>query len=142
MYRPPDEIVPPLGCTDHVIVGLPTVWPNWSRAVALNCCVRFCFTVALDEASHPGLRASLRADVQVITDRKARVLKVARGPYADGLGARQVFVIRGDRAIRTPVTLGVSSFEEAEVASGLSEGDEIIISDMRDYEHLEQVWIR
>ena len=100
------------------------------------------FTVALEHASHPGLRPSLRADVQVITDRKARVLTVARGSQADGIGAVPVFVVRGSHAVRVPVTFGVSSFDQIEVLSGLAAGDEIITSDMRDYQHLEQVRLR
>ncbi len=100
------------------------------------------FTVALDERAHAALRPNLRVDVLVITDRKPRALKVARGPFADGTGQRQVFVVRGTRAVRTAATLGVSSFDEVEVVSGLAERDEIIISDMRDYLHLTEIKIR
>jgi HlyD family secretion protein len=99
------------------------------------------FTVALAKASDPALRPSLRADVQVITDRKPRALRVKRGPFADDV-ARQAFVIHGDRAVRVPVALGLSGIDDVEVVSGLSEGDEIIISDMRDYAHLTAVTIR
>jgi HlyD family secretion protein len=99
------------------------------------------FTVALREASHSGLRPSLRADVLVITDRKPRVLRVKRGPFSDN-AARQAFVVRGRRALQTPVTFGLSGLDDVEVVSGLSEGDEVIISDMRDYAHLTHVTIR
>lgn len=92
------------------------------------------FEVALDEPDASWLRSNLRVDVQVITDRKPRVLRVARGPFAQGGGAQQVFVLRNGRAYRTPVRLGVSNFDFFEVVDGLSEGDEIIASDMRDYE--------
>ncbi len=100
------------------------------------------FTVALTERAHAALRPNLRVDVLVVTERKARVLKVARGPFAEGAGSRPVFVVRAGRAIRTPAELGVSSFDEVEVVSGLSERDEIIVSDMRDYVHLAEVKIR
>lgn len=100
------------------------------------------FAVAIDERAHAALRPNLRVDVLVITDRKPSALKVARGPFADGTGTRQVFVVRGDRAVRTAATLGVSSFDEIEVLSGLAERDEIIVSDMRDYVHLTEVKLR
>ena len=100
------------------------------------------FQVALDEPDAAWLRSNLRVDVQVVTDRKARVLRVARGPYAQGGGAQQVFVLRGDRAYRTPVRLGVSNFDYFEVVDGLSAGDEIIASDMRDYESAPEIRIR
>jgi HlyD family secretion protein len=70
------------------------------------------------------------------------VLKVTRGPFADGTGSQPVFVRRGNRAVRVTAELGVASFEEVEVLSGLVEGDEIIISDMRDYAHLADVRLR
>jgi hypothetical protein len=50
VYSPALEIVPPFGVTDHVM-PLATAWPNWSVAVAVNCCWRFCLTVALDGAT-------------------------------------------------------------------------------------------
>ena len=99
------------------------------------------FTVALARASNPLLRPSLRTDVLIITDRKPRALRVKRGPFADN-AAREVFVVRGDRAIRVPVTFGLSGIDDVEVVSGLSEADEVIISDMRDYAHLTEVKIR
>ena len=99
------------------------------------------FTVALAKSSHPALRPSLRADVLVITDRKPRALRVKRGPFADNASG-QVFVVRGDLAVRVPVTLGLAGIDDVEVVSGLSESDEIIISDMRDYAHLTEVKLR
>jgi HlyD family secretion protein len=100
------------------------------------------FQVALDEANAAWLRSNLRVDVQVITDRKARVLRVARGPFAQGGGAQQVFVLRNGRAYRTPVRLGVSNFDWFEVVEGLSAGDEIIASDMRDYESAPELRVK
>jgi HlyD family secretion protein len=99
------------------------------------------FTVALTKASHPSLRPSLRTDVLVVTDRKPRALRLKRGPFADNI-ARGAFVVRGDRAFRIPVTLGLSGIDDVEVTSGLSDGDEVIISDMRDYAHLSEVKVK
>ena len=99
------------------------------------------FTVALAKASHGSLRPSLRADVLVITDRKPRGLRVKRGPFADNV-ARQAFVIRGDRAVRVPIAIGLTGVDDVEIVSGVAEGDEVIISDMRDYLHLAEVKVR
>jgi HlyD family secretion protein len=99
------------------------------------------FTVALAEASHAVLRPSLRGDVLVITDRKPRGLRVKRGPFADNV-ARQAFVLSGDRARRVPIEIGLVGVDDVELLSGVSEGDEIIISDMKDYLHLEDVRVR
>jgi HlyD family secretion protein len=48
-------------------------------------------------------------------------------------------VIRDGVALRTPVRLGLASFDYYEVLEGLAEGDEVIISDMRDYARLKQI---
>jgi HlyD family secretion protein len=99
------------------------------------------FTIALTDASNAALRPSLRADVLVVTDRKPRGLRVKRGPFADNV-ARQAFVLRGDRARRIPIEIGLAGVDDVELLSGASEGDEIIISDMKDYLHLEEVRVR
>lgn len=99
------------------------------------------FTVALAAPSHASLRPNLRTDVLVITDRSARGLRVKRGPFADN-AARQAFVVRGDRATRIDITLGLSGVDTVEILSGAAEGDELIISDMKDYAHLRDIRIR
>jgi HlyD family secretion protein len=98
--------------------------------------------VALHDKSSPLLRANLRADVFVVTDRRTSALRVRRGPFATAAGRQDVFVVRGDKAVRTSVRLGLASFEYVEVAEGLFPGDEVIVSDMKDYAHLAEVRLR
>ena len=101
------------------------------------------FTVALDQPSHPALRPSLSVDTLVVTERRPRTRIVSEGPYTDNTGTRgQVFVIRGDRAVRTDAQFGLRGYDRLEVVSGLRVGDEVIISDMRSYQHLQEVRIR
>jgi HlyD family secretion protein len=98
--------------------------------------------VALRQKSSPLLRSNLRVDAFIVTGRHARALRVKKGPFADGEGPVDAFVVRGDRAYRTRIELGLSSFEEFEVTKGLSAGDEVIISDMKDYMHLAEIRIK
>lgn len=98
--------------------------------------------VELKDRSSSLLRSNLRVDVLVITERKDKVLRIKKGPFANGEGGRDVFVIRGDTAIKTPVRLGVSSFDRFEVVQGLLEGDEVIISEMADFMHLKEVKLK
>ena len=101
------------------------------------------FEVELDDPSHPALRHNLRVDVLVATDSRAGVLKARRGPWVGKGGDRhQVFVVRGDRAVRTEVRLGMIGHEFYEVVEGLEEGDEIILSDMRDYLHARELRLK
>ena len=98
--------------------------------------------VGLQDKSNALLKSNLRVDVLISTDRKERVLRIKKGPFASGEGTRDVFVIRGDSAVKTPVRLGIASFDHYEVVQGLLEGDEVIISDMADYQHLKVVKLK
>ena len=100
------------------------------------------FTVALREPSHAVLRPNMRVDVHVVTDRRTRTLTVRLGPFVTGPDRSDAFVIRGGRAIRTAVGFGLRGADDIEVRSGLQAGDEVVISDMRDYLHLEQLEVR
>jgi len=95
--------------------------------------------VALAEPSSPLLRSNLRVDVEIVTARKPQTLRVQRGPFSTGEGTQPVFVVRGGRAERQDVTFGISGAEYFEVTGGLMPGDEVVVSDMRDYIRLERV---
>ena len=97
---------------------------------------------SLDDRSSPRLRSNLRVDVYIVTGWAERVLRLHRGPAINGEGNNDLFVIRGSSAVRTPVQIGMASFDNYEVKEGLSEGDEVIISDMSDFEHLEEIQVR
>ena len=98
--------------------------------------------LALREPGHALLRPNLRVDAELVTARRASTLRVRRGPFATGEGAQAVFVVRGDRAVRTTATFGVSSADYFEVLQGLAEGDEAIVSDMRDHLSRREVRLR
>ncbi len=101
------------------------------------------FVVQLDDASNGLLRHNLGVDVLVVTGRRAGVLKAPRGPYLRGGDERQqVFVVEGGHAVRTDVTIGLMGHEYCEVVDGLAEGDEIIISDVRDYLHAREIRVK
>ncbi len=100
------------------------------------------FAVSLKDKASPFLRSNLRVDVLIVTDRKEKALRIKKGPFVSSEGQHDVFVIRGDTAVKTPVRIGISSFDTYEVAEGLIEGDEVIISDMSDYMYLKEVKLK
>src|SRR5262245_54032635 len=100
------------------------------------------FTVTLDERSHAALRPNMRVDVLVVVDRRPKTLTMRQGQAVTGAETADVFVIRDGRARRTAVRWGLRGFDTIEVVSGLEEGDEVILSDMKDYQHLEQLEVR
>jgi HlyD family secretion protein len=98
--------------------------------------------IGLKDEANPALRSNLRVDVYVVSGHKEKTLKIKRGPAIPGEGTHDLFVIRGDRAFKTPVQIGLSSFEESEVVAGLMEGDEVIISDVGDYMARKELRVR
>jgi HlyD family secretion protein len=100
------------------------------------------FTVSLADKSRPVLRPNLRVDVDVLTERKAFVLRVGRGPFATGDGAQNAFVLRGSEAERQRIRLGAASPTHLEVLEGLREGDVVIVSDMSEYLHAGRLRVR
>jgi HlyD family secretion protein len=100
------------------------------------------FAVELAQPSDPALRQNLRLDVHVVDRVKESVLRMPRGVATGTARAQQVFVVHGNRATRTRVLLGETGAEAVEVLEGLREGDEVVISDMQDYEHVGSVKLR
>lgn len=98
------------------------------------------FDVALDEPSHPKLRNNLRVEVLVVTGSRSDALRLPRASFPAGAAA-PVFVVDGDRAVRRPVRFGLSGYEHVEVLEGLLAGEEVVLSDMSQYLHLEAVTI-
>jgi HlyD family secretion protein len=98
--------------------------------------------VALADKSNPLLRPNLRVEAFVVTGHRDRALRVAKGSSTSGEGYQQVFVVRGDRAERVRARFGIASFDFVEVLEGLSAGDEVIVSDMTDFQHLTSIRLR
>jgi HlyD family secretion protein len=66
-------------------------------------------------------------------------VRVPKGPFAQGGVTEAVFVVAGDHAVRRQVRLGLAGYDRFEVLSGLAPGEEVILSDMKDYAHLDRV---
>ena len=86
------------------------------------------------------LRQNQRASVRIVLDERDGVLAFDRGSTPDDL-TRAVYVVRGDRAIRTPVQLGAASITKIEVLSGLAAQDRVIISDTGDFQAAPEITI-
>lgn len=98
--------------------------------------------VSLEDHSNPLLRPNLRVEVFIVTGHRDKALRIRKGVSTGGEGYQQVFVVRGDRAVRTRVRFGIASFDYVEVVEGLNQGDEVIISDMSDHIHLPTIRVR
>lgn len=100
------------------------------------------FEVQLDQSNHEALRPNMKVEVYIILASKSETLRIANGPAFNGKAKQKLFLLQDGKAVQKEVQMGLSSFEYVEVLSELSLGDEIIISDMEQYEHLSEITIK
>ena len=100
------------------------------------------FIVSVDDSKHPALRPNLRADVYVVTSYEENVLRVKNGPFCTGAVDQAVFVINGEEAVRRSVDIGISNYDYIELKGDIAPGDEVIISDTRDYRHRQTIQLK
>lgn len=100
------------------------------------------FFVTLQEKAHPLLRSNLRVDVFVVTSFVDKVVRVKNGPFYNGTHDQPVFVIKGDKAVRRHVQIGASNFDFVELKNEVEPGEEVIISDMSEYKHMEELTLK
>ncbi len=81
----------------------------------------------VDNPDHE-LLPNTNLNVEIITERKSGVLTVPREALLGSEADRYAFLVRNDALVRQAVKTGILSPTQAEVAQGLSEGDEVAIS--------------
>lgn len=92
--------------------------------------------IVLDKPNNQLLRNNLRVDVGLVTESVNDALSLGKGTYVSGRGVHPVFVIRDNIAIKTEVEIGLSNANYYHIVSGLKEGDEVIVSDVSNFLHL------
>jgi HlyD family secretion protein len=100
------------------------------------------FVVQLDNAKSESLRPNMKVEVYVVTSQSNGTLRVANGPAFTGKKKQFVYVIQDNTAYRREVETGLSNFDFIEIKSGLQSGDKVILTDMNDYEHLEEIAVQ
>lgn len=101
----------------------------------VNNTVRFFIT--LDEDDHDALRPSLRTEIYVIQNEKKDVLRAKRGSGLKGTKTQFLYTVNGNQATKVRVTKGLVSAEYFEVTAGLKEGDQVIVSETEDFDHMD-----
>ena len=104
---------------------------NVSPSVSVNS-IRF--DVSLENKSHALLRPNLRVDVFVITSSEESVTRIKNGPFYKGGIKQMVFVVQGNELIKRQVTFREYNVDYVEIVSGIIPGEEVVISDISDYE--------
>lgn len=101
------------------------------------------FTVMPQDPSYPRLRSGLKTEVYVITSIRDDVLRIRNGSFYAGPGKYTLFIFKDDQTlVPREVQLGECNYDYIEVLSGLSEGEQLVVSDMAKYKGREKLRVR
>lgn len=84
--------------------------------------------VSVDNMEGIQLRQNQRLNARIEFESKDNVLMVKRGGFQASHGGQAAYIINGDNAYLTPISIGSQSVEHVEITSGLKAADSIIIS--------------
>ena len=87
-------------------------------------------TISLDK-DYPFLRAGMSCDVDIITGEARNALVVPLAAIVDDGAKHYIFVIRNGKAVRVQVHKGLASDTEVVITDGLSRGDVIATSNVK-----------
>ena len=98
--------------------------------------------VTLQGELPPGARPDLSVDGTVLLERLENVIYVGRPAFGQEESTISLFkLLPNGEAERTKITLGRSSVNTIEIKEGLQPGDQVILSDMSNYEQFDRVRI-
>src|SRR5437762_8289215 len=96
--------------------------------------------VVMTEAMLKGARPDLSVDGTIELERLSDVLYVGRPAYGQDHSAVGLFKVQPDgTATRVKVTLGAMSVNAAEIRGGLNIGDQVILSDMSNWDAFDRI---
>jgi HlyD family secretion protein len=80
--------------------------------------------------------------VRLLLEKRSGVLKVPRGPFLDSGGGRQIYVLADGLATLRPIRVGAMSVSEVEVVEGLREGEQVVLSEIQQFDGARTVLVR
>ncbi len=100
--------------------------------------------VALEGALPKGARPDLSVDGTIELERLNDILYVGRPTYGQEHSVISLFKVDPDgvNCTRVKVTIGKTSVNTVEVKSGLKEGDQVILSDMSQYDAFDRIRLK
>ena len=99
--------------------------------------------VAIEGPLPAGSRPDLSVDGTIELERLDNVLYVGRPAFGDENTSTSLFKVQPDgTAVRVQVKFGRSSVNSLEILSGISEGDQVVLSDMSAWSEVDRVHIQ
>jgi|TARA_B100000315_G_scaffold260434_1_gene321841 HlyD family secretion protein len=89
----------------------------------------------------PNLKQNQRVSARILLESRANVLMVKRGPFLESGGGRFAYLVEDDLARKQSIRIGVTSVANVEILSGLEEDQVIIISNTREFEDSDVVYL-
>ena len=99
------------------------------------------FDIELKERSSSLLRPNMKVEVFLVTSMKNNVMRVANGKAFTGANRQDIFVLKDGKAYRRTVNIGSSNFDYVEIKDQVKPGETVIISDMSEFKHLQEIEI-
>lgn len=90
--------------------------------------------VSVENSSEIKLRQNQRLNARIEFEKKDNVLMVKRGGFLASNAGKAAYLIDGNNALKTAISIGSQSVEFIEITSGLNEGDDIIISSTEEFD--------
>ncbi|TKK67532.1 HlyD family efflux transporter periplasmic adaptor subunit [Ilyomonas limi] len=100
------------------------------------------FDIQLNDRNNKQLRPDMKVDVYVVTAANNHTMRVANGAAFKGAPMQDIFVLKGDKAERRTVHIGMSNFDYVEIKDNVQPGDVVITSDMSDYKNAKEITIK
>jgi HlyD family secretion protein len=100
------------------------------------------FDIQFNDRNSKQLRPDMKVDVYVITSANDHAMRVANGPAFKGASTQDIFVLKGDKAERRKVHIGMSNFDYVEIKDKVKPGEVVITSDMSDYKNAKEINIK
>jgi RND family efflux transporter MFP subunit len=93
------------------------------------------------DVANPSLRLSpgMYAQTEIALQRRTHVLTLPLQAVVQDVGESYVLVVAGKKVVKKNVTLGLESADKVEIASGLEDGESVIVSGQTNYQTGEMV---
>lgn len=97
--------------------------------------------VRFDGTAPANMRQNQRVAARILLEGKDGVLMVDRGPFLESGGGRFTYVVDGELATRRRIQTGLVSVGRVEILGGLQPGEQVVVSNLADFEDAEVVYL-
>ena len=99
--------------------------------------------MTLNEKSNTLFRPKMKVEVFLVTDSRAKTVRVANGAAFKGASSQDLFILNTHgKAERRTVKIGLTNFDFVEITEGVQAGERVIISDLSNFKNVQEFEIK